>query len=140
MSAQQACEVKQNAATATAGPAPLPQERKIVFAANATAEAKCRGVARLLAARKEDVAAAYDCAQWYYFGAVLEKCREAAVQWARYAAERGCLQAMEMCAGRFASEADSGLWLTRAVAAGSQRARCLLVTARGRCRCLSRVR
>jgi hypothetical protein len=68
-------DIKQTAAAtptapagASAAVAVLP-ERKIVFAANATVEEKRRAVARSLAARRGNVGAAYDCAQWYGFEA-----------------------------------------------------------------------
>jgi hypothetical protein len=94
MSAQPS-KVKQTAGAVAARQIPLPPERKIVFAADATAEEKRRGVARLLAARKGDVAAASECAQWYACGVVLENSHAAAELWLRYAAGRGCMLAMD---------------------------------------------
>src|SRR5690348_16119634 len=63
-----------------------PVERKIVFAANATADDKRKGVTRLLAARKGDVGAMFDVAQWFADGVVLEKSLEACMEWLECAA------------------------------------------------------
>jgi hypothetical protein len=78
-----------------------------------------------LAARKGDVAAAYDCAQWYAFGVVLEKSREAASDWLRFAAERGCPLAIDAYLKDFLADDANDPLLLRAVVMGSQVARCI---------------
>src|SRR5690348_13211223 len=80
---------------ARAVPVAPPPERRIGFAANATADDKRRAVARLLAAQKGDVGAQWDVAQWYAAGVVLERSDEAYTQWIEHAAKGGCVHAME---------------------------------------------